>query len=32
MLADGTDWEEIQELVTDSDQILAPKKLAARLD
>jgi hypothetical protein len=32
LLTDGTDWEEIRELVTDSYRILAPKKLTAPLD
>ena len=32
VLTDDTDWEEIRELVTESYRILAPKKLAARLD
>jgi predicted DNA-binding protein (MmcQ/YjbR family) len=32
VLTDGTDWEEIRELVTDSYRILAPKKLTALLD
>ena len=32
LLTDGTDWEEIRELVTDSYRILAPKKLTALLD
>ena len=32
LLTDGTDWEEIRELVTDSYRVLAPKKLTARLD
>jgi hypothetical protein len=31
-LTDGTDWEEVGELVTDSYRILAPKKLTALLD
>ena len=32
LLTDGTDWEEIRELVTGSYRILAPKKLTALLD
>jgi len=32
LLTDGTDWEEIRELVTDSYRVLAPKKLSALLD
>ncbi len=32
VLTGNTDWEEIRQLVTDSYRILAPKKLAARLD
>jgi hypothetical protein len=32
ILTDGTDWEEIRELVTESYRILAPKKLTALLD
>ncbi len=32
LLTDGTDWEEIRELVTDSYRLLAPKKLTALLD
>jgi hypothetical protein len=32
MLTDNTDWQEIQELVTESYRILAPKKLTALLD
>jgi hypothetical protein len=32
LLTDGTDWEEIRELVTESYRILAPNKLSARLD
>ena len=31
LLTDGTDWEEIRELVTESYRILAPKKLTALL-
>ena len=31
-LTDGTDWEEIRELVTESYRRLAPKKLIALLD
>lgn len=31
-LSDGTDWEEIRELVTESYRRLAPKKLSAQLD
>jgi hypothetical protein len=31
-LGDDTDWEEIQELVTESYRILAPKKLVRLLD
>jgi len=30
LLTDGTDWEEIRELVTESYRVLAPKKLTAR--
>jgi hypothetical protein len=29
---DGTDWEEIRELVTESYRVLAPNKLTALLD
>ena len=32
LLTDGTDWDEIAELVTESYRILAPKKLVALLD
>ena len=32
VLTDGTDWEEIGELVTESYRILAPKKLTPLLD
>jgi hypothetical protein len=32
LLTDDTDWEEIRELVTESDRILAPKKLTGLLD
>jgi hypothetical protein len=32
LLTDDTDWDEIRELVTESQRILAPKKLTARLD
>jgi hypothetical protein len=32
VLTDGTDWEEIRELVTESYRMLAPKKLTALLD
>jgi hypothetical protein len=32
LLADGLDWEEIRDLVTESCRVLAPKKLTARLD
>jgi predicted DNA-binding protein (MmcQ/YjbR family) len=32
LLTDGTDWEEIRELVTESYRRLAPKKLAKLLD
>jgi predicted DNA-binding protein (MmcQ/YjbR family) len=32
VLSDGTDWEEIRELVTDSYRTVAPKKLTALLD
>jgi hypothetical protein len=32
LLTDGTDWEEIRELVTESYRVLAPKKLTALLD
>ncbi len=32
VLTDGTDWEEIRELVIESYRILAPKKLTALLD
>jgi hypothetical protein len=31
-LTDGTDWDEIRELVTESYRRLAPKKLTALLD
>jgi YjbR protein len=31
VLADGTDWDEVAELLTDSYRLLAPKKLAARI-
>ena len=29
---DGTDWDEVRELVTESFCVLAPKKLVARID
>jgi hypothetical protein len=32
LLTDGTDWQEIRELVTESYRTLAPKKLTALLD
>jgi hypothetical protein len=32
VLEDGTDWDEVTELVTESYCILAPKKLAALVD
>jgi hypothetical protein len=32
LLAEDTDWDEIDELVTESYRILAPKKLSALLD
>ncbi|MBV9793651.1 MAG: MmcQ/YjbR family DNA-binding protein [Actinobacteria bacterium] len=32
LLDDGTDWQEIRELVTESYRVLAPKKLTALLD
>jgi YjbR len=32
LLADGTDWDEIGELVTESYRVLAPKKLTTLLD
>ena len=32
VIDDGVDWAEVQELVTDSYCLLAPKKLAARVD
>jgi predicted DNA-binding protein (MmcQ/YjbR family) len=32
LLSDGTDWDEIRELVTESYRLLAPKKLTALLD
>jgi hypothetical protein len=32
LLTDGTDWEEIRELVTESYRVLAPKKLIELLD
>ena len=32
LLTDGTDWEEIRELVTESYRVLAPKKLTELLD
>jgi YjbR len=31
-LADGADWDEIRELVTESYRVIAPKKLTALLD
>jgi hypothetical protein len=31
VLGDGTDWEEIRELVLESYRMLAPKKLSALL-
>ncbi len=31
-LTEGTDWEEIRELVTESYRVIAPKKLSALLD
>jgi hypothetical protein len=31
-LTDDTDWQEIRELVAESDRLLAPKKLIALLD
>ena len=31
-LSDGTDWEEVRELVIESYRLLAPKKLTARLE
>jgi hypothetical protein len=32
LLGDGTDWEEIRQLVTETYRILAPNKLTALLD
>jgi len=32
VLDDGTDWEEVRELVTESYCLLAPKKLVALVD
>lgn len=32
VLDDGTDWEEVRELVTDSYCLMAPRKLAAKVD
>jgi hypothetical protein len=32
LLTDGTDWEEIRELVTETHRLLAPKKLIALLE
>jgi YjbR len=32
VLADGTDWGEVAELLAESYRLLAPKKLAARID
>ncbi|MFC6015798.1 MmcQ/YjbR family DNA-binding protein [Plantactinospora solaniradicis] len=32
VLDDGVDWEEVAELLTESYCVLAPKKLAARID
>jgi hypothetical protein len=32
VLDDGTDWDEVTEIVTESYRVLAPKKLAALLD
>jgi hypothetical protein len=32
LLTDGTDWDEIRELVTESYRLLAPKKLIALLE
>ena len=32
VLDDDTDWDEVEELLTDSYRVMAPRKLAARLD
>ncbi len=32
VLADDTDWDEVEELLTDSYRTLAPQRLVARLD
>jgi hypothetical protein len=32
LLSEGTDWEEVRELVTESYRVLAPKKLSRLLD
>ncbi len=32
MLDDDTDWDEVEELLTDSYRVMAPRTLAARLD
>jgi hypothetical protein len=32
LLDDDTDWDEVEELLADSYRVMAPRKLAARLD
>lgn len=32
VLDDDTDWDEVEELLTESYRVMAPRKLAARLD
>jgi len=32
VLGDDADWDEVEELLTDSYRVMAPRKLAARLD
>jgi hypothetical protein len=32
LLDEGTDWDEVAELVTESYRMLAPKRLAAEVD
>jgi hypothetical protein len=32
LLDDDTDWDEVEELLTDSYRVMAPKTLAAQLD
>ncbi|MFN7149893.1 MAG: hypothetical protein ACK4V6_10480, partial [Microthrixaceae bacterium] len=32
VLDDGTDWDEVREVITESYCALAPKKLVARID